>query len=124
MSEQLPERGELWWVGLDPTVGVEVRKTRPAVVLTARRFQALPIRIVIPLVTWQERFNSHANKVFVPATPGNGLSNDSAADVTEVRSAAMERFGTRIGVLDAGLVSEIAGRLAMAVGFDTRTLGR
>jgi len=28
-------RGEIWWVNLDPAQGSEIRKTRPAIVVTA-----------------------------------------------------------------------------------------
>lgn len=29
-----PRRGEIWWVSLDPTLGAEIRKTRPCLVVT------------------------------------------------------------------------------------------
>lgn len=29
----LPKRGEIWLVNLDPTVGAEIQKTRPAIVI-------------------------------------------------------------------------------------------
>jgi mRNA interferase MazF len=29
-----PRRGEIWWVSLDPTVGSEINKTRPCLVLS------------------------------------------------------------------------------------------
>jgi len=32
---RLPERGDLWWVALDPTIGSEIRKTRPCLILSA-----------------------------------------------------------------------------------------
>ncbi|HTB19082.1 MAG TPA: type II toxin-antitoxin system PemK/MazF family toxin [Bryobacteraceae bacterium] len=30
----MPRRGEIWWVNLDPTVGAEIKKTRPCVVIS------------------------------------------------------------------------------------------
>ena len=29
-----PQRGEVWWVAFDPSVGGEIRETRPAVVVS------------------------------------------------------------------------------------------
>lgn len=29
-----PQRGEIYWVQLDPTVGSEIAKTRPAVIIS------------------------------------------------------------------------------------------
>ena len=31
--DNLPQRGEVWWVAFDPAIGGEIRKTRPAVVV-------------------------------------------------------------------------------------------
>ncbi len=124
MSSAGPERAEIWWVDLDPTVGVEVRKTRPAVVLTVHEFRHLPIRTIVPLVTWQDKFEHQGNKIRVAATSANGLANDSAADVTQIRGVSLGRFRGRIGVLSAAELDEVVARVAMAVGFDTRTLGR
>src|ERR1700678_464138 len=31
---QMPRRGEIWWANLAPTIGVEIRKTRPCVVIS------------------------------------------------------------------------------------------
>ncbi len=45
-------RGEVWWVDLDPTRGSEIRKTRPAVVLTANALnRARRTVVVVPLST-------------------------------------------------------------------------
>jgi mRNA interferase MazF len=30
----MPQRGEIWWVRLDPTIGAEIRKTRPCLVVS------------------------------------------------------------------------------------------
>jgi mRNA interferase MazF len=29
-----PQRGEVWWVAFDPAIGGEIRKTRPAVIVS------------------------------------------------------------------------------------------
>jgi mRNA interferase MazF len=33
-EHETPERGEVWWVSFDPSLGGEIRKTRPAVVVS------------------------------------------------------------------------------------------
>jgi len=40
----LPKRGEVWLVNLDPTVGAEIRKTRPAVVVSSDAVGILPVK--------------------------------------------------------------------------------
>jgi len=42
-------RGEIWLVNLDPTIGTEICKTRPVIVVSSDAIGALPIRLVAPL---------------------------------------------------------------------------
>ena len=45
-------RGEVYWVNLDPTVGTEIRKTRPALVVSPDDMNmALPRVIVAPVTS-------------------------------------------------------------------------
>ena len=45
-------RGSIWWVEFDPTIGSEIRKTRPAVVLTADSLNRVRRTVVVvPLST-------------------------------------------------------------------------
>lgn len=37
-------RGEIWLVNLDPTIGAEIHKTRPVVIVSSDAIGALPIR--------------------------------------------------------------------------------
>ena len=110
-----PVRGEIWWVDFEPGVGAEARFVRPAVVLSAANYYHLPVRIVVPLTTWQERFERQPNKVRIPASRANGLDVDSAADALLVRSASTDRFRSRAGQVEADLLADIAAALAVAV---------
>ncbi len=44
--------GEIWLVNLDPTIGDEIRKTRPVVVLNAGEQKSLRLAIVVPVNGW------------------------------------------------------------------------
>ncbi|MEK6739074.1 MAG: type II toxin-antitoxin system PemK/MazF family toxin, partial [Planctomycetota bacterium] len=52
-------RGEIWLVNLDPTIGAEIHKTRPVVVVSSDAIGALPIRLVVPITEWKEYFASN-----------------------------------------------------------------
>jgi len=53
-----PTRGEVWLVQFDPKVGEEIGKMRPAVVVNDPNIGALPLRIVVPLTRWQQRYTN------------------------------------------------------------------
>jgi PemK-like, MazF-like toxin of type II toxin-antitoxin system len=55
----IPQRGEIWLVNFDPTVGTEIRKTRPAVVVSSDAVGRLPIKLVAPVTDWKEHFASN-----------------------------------------------------------------
>ncbi|WP_280554218.1 type II toxin-antitoxin system PemK/MazF family toxin [Halomonas sp. 25-S5] len=44
-------RGEVYWVNLDPTVGTDIRKTRPALVISPDDMNAALPRIIVAPVT-------------------------------------------------------------------------
>ena len=46
------KRGEVYWVNLDPTIGTEIRKTRPALIVSPEDMNAaLPRVIIAPLTS-------------------------------------------------------------------------
>lgn len=49
-------RGEIWLVNLDPTLGAEIRKTRPVIVVNSDSIGALPIRLVAPITELKGHF--------------------------------------------------------------------
>ena len=87
-----PRRGDVWLVSFDPTVGAEIRKVRPAVVVTAAGVGRLPFQIVVPLTDWKPHYVNASWFVAPPATAANGLSKDSGADAFQVKSVSENRF--------------------------------
>ena len=92
-----PRRGEVWTVRFDPSVGAEIQKIRPAVVVNVNAVGRLPLRIVVPLTDWQLGFTQLPWFVPVPASPTNGLAKDSGADAFQVKSVSENRFLKRLG---------------------------
>ncbi|MBW3635857.1 MAG: type II toxin-antitoxin system PemK/MazF family toxin [Armatimonadetes bacterium] len=111
-----PLRGEVWLVEFEPAHGAEIRKARPAVVMSLDSVEKLPLRLVVPLTSWQEPFEGVPWMIRVAATSANGLSRESAADTFQTRSFWTGRFVKRLGVLEASEVENIAGAIAASVG--------
>lgn len=111
-----PKRGEIWLVDFDPAVGAEIRKARPAVVISVKGIGRLPLRIVVPITDWNPAFGNYPWFVKIPATAGNGLSKDSGADAFQVKSLSEDRFVKHLGDILSDQVDEIAEAIALCVG--------
>lgn len=111
-------RGEVWLIDLNPTVGAEIRKTRPAVIVNDDAVGVLPLKVIVPITDWKDHYAVAAWMVRLDPDPTNGLSKVSAADAFQVRSVSQQRFVTQIGQLSATLMDEIAKALAavLAIG--------
>lgn len=116
-----PTRGEIWFCNLDPGKGSEIKKERPALVISIPAFDATAVRLVVPLTGWQDKFERRFNMVRVPRTQTNGLDKDSAADVLQVRCVSLERFGPRVGRLEAEVIGEILAGVIIAIGYVSPT---
>ncbi len=111
-----PKRGEVWQVDFDPSVGAEIRKTRPAVVMTVTGIGRLPLQIIVPLTDWKPHYAKVSWFVYVPASPTNGLSKDSGADAFQVKSLSNGRFVQHLGVVTDPQLDAIASAIALCVG--------
>ena len=111
-----PRRGEIWLIDFDPAVGAEIRKVRPAVVLSMDTIGRLPLRMVVPITDWKPQYGGFAWFVELPASPANGLVKPSGADAFQMKSVSDVRFIRRLGLLTAAELDEIASAIAMCVG--------
>lgn len=92
-----PLRGEIWLVNFDPTVGTEIQKTRPAVVVSSDAVGRLPIKLVAPLTDWKEYFAPNIWQVRIDPDPINGLMKVSAVDTLQLRGMDCQRFLRKLG---------------------------
>ena len=86
------QRGEIWLINLDPTVGAEIKKTRPAVIVNDDAIALLPLKVIVPITGWKKRYAVAAWMVRLEPSDENGLTKTSAADTFQVRSVAQERW--------------------------------
>ena len=110
-----PKRGEVWWVKPGKTAGAELQKKRPYVVISADAMGNVPVKVVVPLKSWQDRFEGWAWVVRIEATEANGLTRTEAADVMQVRSFDTGKFEKQQGRLSADELDEITAALAIVV---------
>jgi mRNA interferase MazF len=112
-----PKKGEIWLVQLDPTRGQEIQKTRPAVVISSEIFSSIPMRIIIPVATWQPKFQNRPFMISIPQSDENGLDSDSAGNVLQVHSVTTERFIRCLGKVSADVLQELLAGLIICVDY-------
>ncbi len=84
------KRGEVWLVNLDPTVGAEIKKTRPAVIVSDDAIGILPLKVIVPVTEWKDRYSIAPWMVRLDVDAEIGIEKISAADAFQVRSIAQE----------------------------------
>ena len=57
----------------------------------------LPLKVIVPITEWRDRYTIAPWMVRVDADRENGLSKSSAADAFQVRSVSEQRFVQRLG---------------------------
>jgi len=113
-----PKRGEVWWVKPGRTVGAELQKKRPYVVISADSMGNVPVKIAVPLKTWQDRFATWPWVVRIEPTVANGLTRTEAADVMQIKSFDTAKFLNRQGRLTADEIDEITAALVIVVEYE------
>jgi mRNA interferase MazF len=49
-------KGDVWLINLQPTIGAEIKKTRPAVIVSEDAIGVLPLKVVVPVTDWKDRY--------------------------------------------------------------------
>lgn len=105
----IARRGHIWSVTLDPTVANERAGTRPCLVISADRFNLLPIRhcIVVPLTSRDRRLPHH-----VAVADDGGLKRPSWAMCEAVRAVSFQRLGGLIGTADSATTEAVVRQVS------------
>ena len=110
-----PKRGEIYLVNFDPTLGSEIKKTRPALVLQndiANRYS--PITIVAAITS---KYDStlYPTEVLVKP-PEGGLTKNAVVLLNQVRSIDKGRLIKRLGVLKPTTMQNVDRALQISLG--------
>ena len=109
------KQGEIWLINLDPTIGSEIRKTRPAIIVNDNRIGKLPLKIIVPLTDWKNRYDVAPWMVRIDPNNKNNLRKSSSADCFQVRSISELRFVKKWGTIDNDKLEEIKTALAIVL---------
>lgn len=90
------KRGEVYWVNLDPTIGTEIRKTRPALVVSPDDMNASLPRVIIAPLTSKGRSLGCRPEVEFQGRPARIL-------LDQIRSVDKQRLMEKVGEIDLAL---------------------
>ena len=103
------KRYELYLVDLDPTIGVEVKKTRPCLIVSPdemnRNVQSV---IVAPVTTY---FRNIPSRVFIEANHDSGLVKNSYIALDQIKTIDKNRCKVRIGMISIADAMKVADLL-------------
>ena len=102
-------------MSFDPTIGAEIKKTRPALVLQndiANRYS--PITIVAA-ITSQFEARIYPTEVLIKA-PEAGLTADSVALLNQIRSIDRRRLVRRLGAVRPATMTNVERALMISLG--------
>jgi len=114
------KQGEIWLINLDPTVGAEIRKTRPAIIVNDNSLGKLPLKVIVPITDWKDRYEIAPWMIKIEPNSKNGLTKDSSADCFQVRSVSQERFVKRLGNVSEVITDEIKVGLSKVLSIENR----
>lgn len=109
-------RGDIHWVNLEPVLGSEANKVRPAVIVSndaANRAASRSGQGVVTVVP----LTSNTSRVFpfqvLLAAAQTGLAGDAKAQAEQVRSVSAVRIGRRAGRVPAPLLTKLDDALRL-----------
>jgi mRNA interferase MazF len=104
-----PRRGDVYWVNLDPVVGSEIRKTRPAVIVSNDSCNRYGTRVVVlPITSNVESLYPGEAIVEVKGMQGRALGD-------QIRSIDKSRLKARAGRLTVEEMSRVDEALAITL---------
>lgn len=93
-----PKRGDIYWVNLDPTIGSEITKTRPALIISNNAGNEMSSRVIIAPIT------SSVKMIYPFEVKIELRSKDCKILLDQVRSVDKKRLGAKISSLTSEVV--------------------
>ena len=101
-------RRDIWLINLEPAIGAEIKKTRPAVIVNDDAIGILPLRVILPITEWKDKFQIAPWMVKLEANRENGLNKNSAIDAFQIRSVSVSRFVQKIGFVSEETMQQLS----------------
>ena len=111
----IPRRGDVFLVSFDPTVGAEIRKTRPALIVQNDVANRTSPVTIVAAVTSQFEERLYPTEVRI-AAPEGGLRTDSVVLLNQIRTVDKRRLTKRLGRVRALTMAQVDRALRISLG--------
>ena len=98
------KQGSIWQVNLDPTIGSEIKKNRPCLILNSNKVGKLALKIIAPITDFKDHYAFVPWMVTVEPSKENGLNKKSTIDLFQVRSVSQQRLSHKMGKVSNDLL--------------------
>jgi len=100
-------QGEIWLVNFDPSIGNEIQKARPAVIINDDMMGRFGLRIIVPITEWKDYYEEYPWIIKIENNNTNGLSKLSGIECFQVKSFSQDRFIKKLGKIPSNLIYKI-----------------
>ncbi len=101
------DQTEVWLVEFSPRRGSEIAKRRPAIVVSHNSIGKLPLKTIVPVTDWKERYADYPWMLPLDPDRTNGLHKRSAIDCFQIKNLSNDRFIKKLGTIDIDLLRKI-----------------
>ncbi len=105
-----PRRGEVWWVSFESSVGGEIRKTRPALVISNNAANAALNRVIVVPLT------SQTETLYPGEAPVTLNGEQSKAKADQIATASKQRLLNKAGNLSSADLAAVEKAVLLQLG--------
>jgi mRNA interferase MazF len=109
-----PKRGEVYYVNFDPTVGVEIKKTRPTLIIQNDVGNMYSQATIVAAITSANR-ETFPYEVFLKAGDG-GLQKDSIVLLSQIRTIDKNRLSKKLGTISSESMKKVDKAIEISLG--------
>ena len=111
-----PHRGDVYWINLDPTVGAEINKTRPCVIISPDAANRSGPLVIVAPITKAKGKKVHFHEILLPKGTAS-LQHDSKIKVFQLRCIDKKRLSeSKLGSISIEILKQLDEKVRIVTG--------
>ena len=113
--QDFPKRGEIFLTALDPSLGHEIKKTRPALVIQNDVTNQYGLTTIVAAITSKVSVPPYPNEVIIQPS-STGLEVVSTVRLNQIRTVDRKRLLKKLGKVDELLMRKVDEAISISLG--------